>query len=87
MGNTDEQIKSKIGHMLEAYQYGAPTHGGIAIGVERNIMNLTNEDYLREVQAFPITRGGRTSVMSAPSELSQKQLDELGLIIQKNNDK
>lgn len=85
MGNTDEEIKSKIGHMLEAFEYGAPPHGGLALGVERNIMNLMQEDYLREVQAFPATRGGKTSVMSGPSEIRQEQLDEFGLYINKKD--
>ncbi|MEK7642498.1 MAG: amino acid--tRNA ligase-related protein [Patescibacteria group bacterium] len=83
MGYSDEKIQKSVGHMLEALKYGAPPHGGIAIGVERNIMNLANEAYLREVQAFPMTRGGKTSVMNAPSELSLKQLKELGISIKK----
>ena len=65
--------------MIEAFQYGAPPHGGIALGVERNLMNLTGESYLREVQAFPMTRGGQTAVMKAPKELTEKQLAELSL--------
>jgi aspartyl-tRNA synthetase len=71
--------------MLEAFKYGTPPHGGIALGVERNVMNLTNETYLREVQAFPMTRGGQTSVMKAPKELTDKQLMELGLRIDKKS--
>lgn len=81
MGYSEEQIQASIGHMLEAFAFGTPPHGGIAIGVERNIMNLTGEDYLREVQAFPMTSGGRTAVMDAPNELSSEQLKELGLEI------
>lgn len=76
MGYKDKEIKESVGHMLEAFQYGTPPHGGIALGVERNIMNLTGEDYLREVQAFPMTSSGRTAVMDAPSELSKDQLKE-----------
>lgn len=79
MGNSDEEIEKLVGHMMEAYDFGTPPHGGIALGVERNIMNLTQESALREVQAFPMTRGGATSVMTGPSELSKEQLDELGL--------
>jgi len=81
MGNSEEEIEEKIGHMLEAFKFGVPPHGGIAIGVERNIMNLTGEDALREVQAFPMTRGGQTSVMNGPSELKDSQLQELGIEI------
>jgi len=79
MGYTAEEIKSRVGHMLEAFKFGAPTHGGIALGVERNLMNLTGESYLREVVAFPMTRGGKTAVMDAPKSLEDKQLKELGI--------
>lgn len=79
MGYTADEIKESVGHMIEAFGLGTPPHGGIAIGVERSIMNLTNEKYLREVQAFPMTSRGQTSVMDAPSELSEKQLRELGI--------
>lgn len=81
MGYSDEEIESSIGHMLEAFTYGTPPHGGIAVGVERNIMNLTGEQYLREVVAFPQSVSGRTAVMDAPAPVSQEQLDELGLSV------
>src|SRR5262249_1168661 len=83
MGHSNEEINEKIGHMLEAFKYGAPPHGGIAFGIERNIMNLAGEQYLREVVAFPMTRGGQTSVMKAPKPLTVKQLIELGIKIDK----
>lgn len=79
MDYSQAEIEESVGHMLEAFDYGTPPHGGIALGVERNIMNLTGEEYLREAQAFPMTRRGKTAVMDAPSELSQAQLHELGL--------
>ncbi len=79
MGYSAEETRESVGHMLEAFQLGTPPHGGIALGVERMIMNLANEKYLREVQAFPMTGSGQTSVMEAPSELSEKQLKELSL--------
>ncbi|TSC65009.1 MAG: Aspartyl-tRNA synthetase [Parcubacteria group bacterium Gr01-1014_91] len=83
MGFSKEDLEERIGHMLKAFRYGTPPHGGIALGIERNIMNLTGETYLREVQAFPMTRGGQTSVMKAPKPLTDKQLRELGLKIDK----
>ncbi len=83
MGYTEEQTQASVGHMLEAFKYGTPPHGGIALGVERNLMNLTGESYLREVQAFPMTRGGQTAVMNAPKPLAEKQLKELGIEIVK----
>ncbi len=87
MGYTPEEIDERVGHMLEAFKYGAPPHGGIALGVERTVMNLTGETYLREVQAFPMTRGGQTAVMNAPKPLTPEQLVELGLRIDKKIDK
>jgi aspartyl-tRNA synthetase len=83
MGNTPEETQEKIGHMLEAFKYGTPPHGGIALGVERAIMNLTGEESLREVQAFPMTRKGQTAVMNAPKPLEIEQLVELGLSVTK----
>ncbi len=79
MGYSEQETKDSVGHMIEAFKYGAPPHGGIALGVERNLMNLTGETYLREVQAFPMTRGGQTAVMNAPKPLAEKQLKELGI--------
>ncbi|HTR19012.1 MAG TPA: amino acid--tRNA ligase-related protein [Candidatus Paceibacterota bacterium] len=83
MGYTPEETGERVGHMLEAFKYGAPPHGGIALGIERNLMNLTGESYLREVQAFPMTRGGQTAVMKAPKPLTPEQLAELGIEIKK----
>ena len=81
MGFTHEELTERIGHMLQAFRYGTPPHGGIALGIERNVMNLTGETMLREVQAFPMTRGGKTAVMNAPKPLEEKQLEELHLSI------
>lgn len=83
MGYTAEETEERVGHMLKAFGYGTPPHGGIALGVERNIMNLTGENSLREVQAFPMTRSGQTSAMKAPKALTDKQLAELGLEVRK----
>lgn len=79
MGYNAETIQSQFGHMLEAFEMGQPPHGGIAHGIERLLMTILGEQYLREVVAFPITSGGRTAVMDAPSELSPAQLKELGI--------
>jgi len=79
MGYSEEETEERVGHMLKAFSYGTPPHGGIALGVERSIMNLTGESSLREVQAFPMTRGGQTAVMKAPKPLTDKQLKELGI--------
>ena len=79
LGHSAESTQDQFGHILEAFDYGAPPHGGIALGVERLVMVLAGESYLREVQAFPMTSGGKTAVMDAPSSVSQKQLKELRL--------
>lgn len=79
MGYSDEQIEESIGHMLEAFTYGAPPHGGIALGIDRHVALLTGEDSIKEVIAFPMTSSGRTAVTNAPSLVSDVQLKELGL--------
>jgi prolyl-tRNA editing enzyme YbaK/EbsC (Cys-tRNA(Pro) deacylase) len=79
MGYSDEEIDRQFGHMLDAFSYGAPPHGGLAHGIERMLMTITGEPYLREVVAFPQTASGSASVMDAPSSVSEKQLEELGL--------
>lgn len=76
MGYSDEEIEESVGHMIEAFGYGAPPHGGIGMGIERMVMILSGEDYLREVQAFPMTGSATTSVMDAPSELPDAALQE-----------
>ena len=79
MGFSGADLEERVGHMLEAFKLGTPPHGGIAFGIERMIMLLTGESYLREVQAFPMTRSGQTAAMKAPKPLEAKQLKELGI--------
>ena len=79
MGYSDEEIEKNIGYMLEAFKYGAPPHGGIALGVDRQVMLLAGESSLKEAIAFPMTSTGRTAVMDAPTEATKEQLAELGL--------
>lgn len=81
MGYENQRIQEQFGHMLEAFTYGAPPHGGLAHGIERLLMTITGEPYLREVVAFPQTSRGTTSVMDAPSAVDKKQLDELCLSV------
>ncbi len=79
MNMNDEQIQEQFGHMLEAFEYGAPPHGGIALGVDRLVMLLADEDSIREVIAFPKTQSAMDLLMGAPSPVDEKQLRELHL--------
>ncbi len=71
------EIEARFGHMLKAFEYGAPPHGGIALGLDRIVMILMNESSIREVIAFPKTGDDRDLLMGAPSEMNEKQLKEL----------
>ncbi len=84
LGLSESEIKEKFGHMIEAFKYGAPPHGGIAPGIDRFVMIVADEPNIREVIAFPKTGDGRDLMMGGPSSVDQKQLDELGLEIKKN---
>lgn len=79
MGYSKDKIRDQFGHMLDAFTYGAPPHGGCAFGVERHLMVITGEKYLREVVAFPQTAGGKSAVMDAPNDVEDPLLDELGI--------
>lgn len=81
LGHTKEAIHEKFGHLLKAFQYGAPPHGGIALGLDRLVMVLAKEKTIREVIVFPKTGDGRDLMMNAPSEIDQAQLKELGIKI------
>lgn len=83
MGLSTEEIDLKFGHMIEALGYGAPPHGGIAPGIDRLLTCITGEPSLREVIPFPMTSGGRTSVMKAPSAVKEEKLKELGIKVTK----
>ena len=87
MGYKKERIQQNFGHMLEAFKYGAPPHGGIAPGIDRLISILQNEPNIREVIAFPKTGDGRDFMMNAPSEVDKKQLEELHIKIAKKTKK
>ncbi len=82
IGFSDEQ-KQQFNHMLTAFEYGVPPHGGIAPGIDRFMMILENEPNIREVIAFPKTGDGRDLLMGAPSEVSNEQLKELHIEISK----
>lgn len=83
MGHKKEAIRQKFGHLLEAFKYGVPPHGGIAPGIDRFLMVILNEPNLREVMAFPMVASGQTAIMDAPSKADEAQLKELGIKIAK----
>ncbi|MBP9763057.1 aspartate--tRNA ligase [Patescibacteria group bacterium] len=76
MGMDDENIQRRFGHMLEAFEFGTPPHGGIAPGIDRIVMILANEPNIREVIAFPKTGDARDPLMGAPSAIDEKRLIE-----------
>ncbi|HHA6508878.1 TPA: aspartate--tRNA ligase [Staphylococcus aureus] len=81
LGFTKEQAQEQFGFLLDAFKYGAPPHGGIALGLDRLVMLLTNRTNLRDTIAFPKTASATCLLTNAPSEVSDKQLEELSLRI------
>ncbi|MCK5084027.1 MAG: aspartate--tRNA ligase [Candidatus Pacebacteria bacterium] len=78
-----EEKKKSFEHILKAFEYGPPPHGGIAMGLDRFVMILRGEKDIREVIAFPKSGDGKDLTMGAPSEVEKEQLDELGIKIKK----
>ncbi len=82
LGYNDKEIDSLFGHMLEAFDYGAPPHGGIAPGIDRTVMLLAGEETIREVIAFPKTQSAMDLTFEAPSPVTEEQLAELHIRLQ-----
>ena len=87
LGISDEEAEKRFGFMLEAFKYGVPPHAGIAPGVERLVMVLSGTDDIKDVIAFPKTQSAQDLMSEAPSDVSLKQLKELGIKIEKDDEK
>jgi aspartyl-tRNA synthetase len=79
LGLSDEEIEEKFGHLLRAFRYGAPPHGGIAMGMDRIVMLMARQDRIRDVTAFPKAQSGADPLTGAPAPVDEAQLRELGL--------
>ena len=81
LGYDEKQVEERFGQLVHAFEYGAPPHGGIAPGIDRLIMILTNRDNIRDVIAFPKTQNGIDPLFGAPSEVDAEQLRDLGIAV------
>ena len=84
LGFTEEDIEKKFGFFVDAFNYGAPPHGGLAFGLDRLTMLLSKDDSIRDVIAFPKVQTASCLMSSAPSPVEQKQLDELYIEVKKD---
>ena len=83
IGIDEKQQRERFGHIIEAFEFGAPPHGGIAPGIDRLVMFLMDDENIREVIAFPKLGGGYDPMMDAPGEIDEKQWSEMGLDLRK----
>jgi aspartyl-tRNA synthetase len=79
LGLTAEETEEKFGHLIRAFRFGAPPHGGVAMGVDRLLMLLAGKDSIRDVTAFPKAQSGADPLTGAPAEVDEAQLAELGI--------
>jgi len=86
LGYTDDETEERFGHMLEAFEYGAPPHGGIALGIDRTVMLLAGRETIREVIAFPKTQSAMDLTFNAPAPVTEEQLAELHILLREEEE-
>ncbi|MDD4953881.1 MAG: hypothetical protein PHG40_03120, partial [Candidatus Omnitrophica bacterium] len=86
IGISQEQARERFGFLLDAFQFGAPPHGGIALGIDRFLAILAAQQSIREVIAFPKNSAGVCPLTDAPAQVEEKQLKELHLTIKKGRE-
>ena len=87
LGFTDEEAQAQFGFLMNAFEYGAPPHGGIALGFDRLVSLFGGSDSIRDFIAFPKNNAGRDVMIDSPSCIANEQLDELGLKVIEKEDK
>jgi len=83
LGLTEADITNRFGFFVDALKYGTPPHGGLALGLDRVVMLMTGTTNIKDVVAFPKTQSAKDMMMQAPSDVDQKQLDELNIKVGK----
>ena len=81
LGFTQEEARAQFGYLMDAFEYGTPPHGGIALGIDRMVMLLTGRNNLRDTIAFPKTASATCLLMNAPSPVAEAQLEELHIAL------
>ena len=86
LGFSDEDAQERFGFLLDAFKYGVPPHGGLAFGLDRIIMLMSNAPSIRDVIAFPKVKDASCPMTDAPGVVDEKQLDELGIAIKETEE-